>query len=170
MSPGTAATTGATVSAYIGIGANLGDAQAVVVQALQRLAELPHSALSGQSSLFISAPVDADGNDYINAVARLETTLAPDALLQKLQGIENEFGRERPYPNAPRTLDLDVLLYGTRQIDDANLIVPHPRLTQRAFALIPLLQIDPFIVIPGKGPAHQFVPGVADQKIKRVGV
>ena len=166
MSAGTAA----TVIAYIGIGANLGDAQAVVVQALQRLAGLPDSTLSGQSSLFITAPVDAGGDDYINAVARLETALAPDTLLHELQGIENAYGRERPYTNAPRTLDLDVLLYGTEQIDEADLTVPHPRLTQRAFALIPLLQIDPFIVIPGKGPAHQFVPGVADQKIRRVGI
>ena len=166
MSAGTAA----TVIAYIGIGANLGDAQAVVVQALQRLADLPDSTLSGQSSLFITAPVDAGGDDYINAVARLETALAPDTLLHELQGIENAYGRERPYTNAPRTLDLDVLLYGTEQIDEADLTVPHPRLTQRAFALIPLLQIDPFIVIPGKGPAHQFVPGVADQKIRRVGI
>jgi len=158
----------AKVHAYVGIGANLGDAQAIVKQALQRLADLPDSKLSGQSSLFITAPVEAGGDDYINAVARLETGLAPATLLRHLQDIENEFGRERPYPNAPRTLDLDVLLYGAQQIDDADLVVPHPRLTQRAFALIPLLQIDPFIVIPGKGPAHQFVPGVADQKIERI--
>lgn len=158
----------ATVDAYVGIGANLGDAQAVVLQALQRLADLPDSKLSGQSSLFRTAPIDAGGGDYINAVARLETSLTPEALLQKLQEIENDFGRERPYVNAPRTLDLDVLLYGRQQIDGAELTVPHPRLTQRAFALIPLLQIDPFIVIPGKGAAHQFVPGVAEQKISRV--
>ena len=161
--------TQAKVHAYVGIGANLGDAQAIVKLALQRLADLPDSKLSGQSSLFITGPVDAGGDDYVNAVAHLETRLAPATLLLHLQDIENEFGRERPYPNAPRTLDLDVLLYGAQQIDDADLVVPHPRLTQRAFALIPLLQIDPFIVIPGKGPAHQFVPGVADQKIRRVG-
>jgi 2-amino-4-hydroxy-6-hydroxymethyldihydropteridine diphosphokinase len=154
----------------VGIGANLGDAQAIVLQALQRLADLPDSKLSGQSSLFRTAPIDAGGDDYINAVVRLETRLAPETLLQKLQEIENEFGRERPYINAPRTLDLDVLLYGAQQIDTADLTVPHPRLTQRAFALIPLLQIDPFIVIPGKGAAHQFVPGVAEQKINRVAV
>jgi 2-amino-4-hydroxy-6-hydroxymethyldihydropteridine diphosphokinase len=159
---------GAAIDAYIGIGANLGDARATVLQALERLAALPDSRLNGQSSLFRTAPIEAGGDDYVNAVAHLETRLGAEALLLQLQAIEREFGRERPYLNAPRTLDLDILLYGANKIASAALTVPHPRLTERAFALIPLLQLDPFIAIPGKGPAHQFVPRVAEQKISRI--
>ncbi|MBS1187403.1 MAG: folK [Burkholderiaceae bacterium] len=157
------------VIAYIGLGANLGDAAGNVRRALVRLGQLPQTELSAQSSLFRTAPVDADGDDYVNAVAQLTTRLAPQALLRELQAIENDFGRERPYPNAPRTLDLDILLYGDRQITSDQLVVPHPRLTERAFALIPLLQLDPLIAIPGKGLAHAFVPAVAGQGIQQMG-
>ncbi len=156
------------IDAYIGVGANLGDALATVKAAFVHLAELPQSKLAAQSSLFRSAPIDAGGNDYVNAVAHLQTSLPAEALLQHLQAIERDFGRERPYQNAPRTLDLDILLYGSNKIASATLTVPHPRLTERAFALIPLLQLDPFIKIPGKGAAHAFVPGVASQRISRM--
>ncbi len=158
----------ARVSAYIGIGANLGDARAQVEQALLALGRLPESRLAAQSSLFSTAPVDAAGDDFINAVARIDTALPPQALLQQLQALEQAAGRERPFRNAPRTLDLDILLYGEQIIATPELTVPHPRLTQRAFALIPLLQLDPFIAIPGCGPAHQFVPDVADQAIRKI--
>jgi 2-amino-4-hydroxy-6-hydroxymethyldihydropteridine diphosphokinase len=158
---------GATV-AYVGIGANLDDARANVQRAILRLDKLPHTRLTGQSDLFRTAPVDAGGDDYINAVARIETGLPAQQLLQTLQAVEQDFGRERPYPNAPRTLDLDILLYGQEEIHGAALTVPHPRLTQRAFALIPLLQLDPLIAIPGKGPAHGFVPAVAGQAIQKI--
>jgi 2-amino-4-hydroxy-6-hydroxymethyldihydropteridine diphosphokinase len=158
----------AAVVAYIGIGSNLGDAQGNVQRAILRLARLPDTRLSGQSSLFRTAPIDAGGDDYINAVAGVETRLPAPRLLEQLQAIEHDFGRERPFPNAPRTLDLDILLYGQQKIFTESLVVPHPRLTERAFALIPLLQIDPMIAIPGKGPAHSFVPGVAGQAIQRV--
>jgi 2-amino-4-hydroxy-6-hydroxymethyldihydropteridine diphosphokinase len=158
----------ASIICYIGIGSNLGDASAHVQNALIRLAGLPEMRTIAQSSLFRSAPVDSSGSDYTNAVVRIETTLAPEDLLMRLQGIEDEFGRERPFINAPRTLDLDLLLYGQQTIDQPGLTVPHPRLTQRAFTLIPLLQIDPLISIPGRGPAHTFVTGVAGQVIARV--
>jgi len=153
------------VTAFIGLGANLGDARATVLAALQRLAALPGTRLSAQSSLFRSAPVDASGDDYVNAVARIETTLSAPDLLARLMEIEQAYGRERPGVNAPRTLDLDLLLYGRERIATASLTVPHPRMTQRAFVLIPLLQIDPLIEIPGMGPAHGFVPDVATQAI-----
>lgn len=156
------------VSAFIGIGANLGDARGQVEQALASIAGLPQCRLTAQSSLFRTAPVDAGGNDFINAVARIDTELPAQALLEQLQALELAAGRERPFRNAPRTLDLDLLLYGDQVIDTATLTVPHPRLTQRAFALIPLLQIDPFISIPGHGPAHQFVSRVADQAISKI--
>ncbi|MFC5476397.1 2-amino-4-hydroxy-6-hydroxymethyldihydropteridine diphosphokinase [Paraherbaspirillum soli] len=158
----------AAVTAYIGIGANLGDARAQVQRAILQLGKLPHTSLSAQSSLFRTAPLDADGDDYINAVACISTRLSAHALLQALQQVEQDFGRQRPYPNAPRTLDLDLLLYGQASIADSTLTVPHPRMLQRAFVLIPLLQIDPFINIPKHGPAHQFAPQVADQAIRKV--
>lgn len=158
----------AQVTAYIGIGSNLGDARSNVQRALMRLDQLPQAGLSGQSSLFRTAPIDAGGDDYINAVARLETQLSAPELLQALQAIELEFGRERPYRNAPRTLDLDMLLYGQQIISSEALVVPHPRLTERAFVLIPLLQIDPLVAIPGLGPAHAFAPGVAGQIIAKI--
>lgn len=155
-------------TAYIGIGANLGDARATVEAALTRLGQLPQTQLTAQSSLFQTAPVDAGGDDFINAVARIDTQLSGQALLEQLQALEEMAGRERPYPNAPRTLDLDLLLYGEQSIHTATLTVPHPRMTTRAFVLIPLLQIDPFIAIPGKGAAHQFVPAVAGQAIRKL--
>ena len=155
---------GASV-AYIGIGANLGDARANVIDAVERLRRLPGTAVTGVSALYRTAPIDAAGDDYINAVARVETTLGPAALLQALHGIEQQHGRERPYRNAPRTLDLDLLLHGEARIASATLTVPHPRLTQRAFVLVPLLALAPQIDIPGLGPAAAFVAGVADQAI-----
>jgi 2-amino-4-hydroxy-6-hydroxymethyldihydropteridine diphosphokinase len=157
-----------TTKAYIGLGANLGDARDNVTRAIALLSQLPKTTLNGQSSLFRTAPIDADGDDYINAVACIETGLAPQPLLEALQAIELQFGRERPYHHAPRPLDLDILLYGQQIIDTPTLTVPHPGLPQRAFALIPLLQLDPLIVIPGKGAAHNFVPAVADQVIQKI--
>ncbi len=155
------------ITAYIGLGSNLGDAAAQVWAAITSLQQMPDSQLSAQSPLFRSAPIDAKGADFINAVVQIQTQLPALILLQELQIIEHASGRERPYQNAPRTLDLDILLYGTQEITSDSLTVPHPRLTQRAFALIPLLQIDPMVVIPGQGFGHQFVAGVAAQKIER---
>jgi 2-amino-4-hydroxy-6-hydroxymethyldihydropteridine diphosphokinase len=154
--------------AYIGVGANLGDAAENVRRALDALNRHDSIRLTAQSSLFRTAPVDADGDDYINAVAQIKTRLSAEELLQALLDLELSFGRERSYLNAPRTLDLDVLLYGRQTIATPTLTVPHPRMTTRAFVLIPLLQIDPFIDIPGKGAAHQFVPSVANQPIQKI--
>jgi len=160
---------GAPVTAYVGLGANLGDAEGTVRNAIAALNELDATRLTAQSSLFQTAPVDAGGDDYVNAVAQLQTALPPQRLLHALQEIERRYGRERPYVNAPRTLDLDLLLYGRERIASPELTVPHPRMTARAFVLIPLLQIDPFIEIPGKGAAHGFAPAVADQAIRKIG-
>ncbi len=158
----------AKVSAYIGIGSNLGDARNNVERAVRSLDQLPASRVSARSSLFRTAPVDADGDDYVNAVAQIDTELSSQDLLDALLSVERTFGRERPFQNAPRTLDLDLLLYGNQTINMPSLQVPHPRMTQRAFVLIPLLEIDPFIAIPGKGPAHQFIPDVANQVIRKL--
>lgn len=159
---------GASVTAYVGLGANLADPAGTVQRAILALGKLPQTSLTAQSSLFRTAPVDADGDDYVNAVVRLATTLPAETLLQGLQQIEQDFGRERPYYHAPRSLDLDLLLYAQQTIDSATLAIPHPRLTERAFTLIPLLQIDPLIVIPGYGPAHHLIAGVAEQRIQKM--
>lgn len=157
------------ITAYIGIGANLGDAIINVRRAIGAIGRLRESRMRAQSSLFRTTPIDAQGDDYINAVLCIDTTLSAEDLLSELHMLEQTAGRERPYINAPRTLDLDLLLYGQQKIQSTHLTVPHPRMTQRAFVLIPLLQLDPFISIPGLGPAHAFVPQIADQAIQRIG-
>ncbi len=129
------------VLAYVGLGANLGNAAQAVRDAIAALAVTPSVSLVQASSLYRSAPVDANGPDYINAVACISTTLNAPALLQALQAIENNAGRERPYRNAPRTLDLDLLLYGDARIASPDLTVPHPRMGERAFVLLPLREI-----------------------------
>jgi 2-amino-4-hydroxy-6-hydroxymethyldihydropteridine diphosphokinase len=131
------------VTAFIGLGANLGDAAAALAQALRGLGALAGTRLVRSSRLYRSAPLDAGGPDYLNAVAQLETTLDAPQLLRELQALEQAAGRERPYRNAPRTLDLDLLLYGSASIDSALLTVPHPRLRERAFVLLPLAELAP---------------------------
>jgi 2-amino-4-hydroxy-6-hydroxymethyldihydropteridine diphosphokinase len=156
------------VCAMIGIGANLGDPAAQVRAAMQALDQLDISGCAVRSSLYDSAPLDAGGDNYVNAVVRIMTPLAALDLLRQLQRIEHEAGRLRPYPNAPRSLDLDLLLYGDEHITHADLIVPHPRMTQRAFVLHPLLEIAPEVMIPGVGPAHQFIPALVQQHIRQI--
>jgi 2-amino-4-hydroxy-6-hydroxymethyldihydropteridine diphosphokinase len=131
------------VTAFVGIGANLGDAVASVRGAIQLLAEISHTQVVVASSLYQTAPVDSTGPDYINTVVQLQTRLCAPDLLAQLQSIENAAGRQRPYVNAPRTLDLDLLLYGEGHIFSPTLTVPHPRMWQRAFVLLPLAQIAP---------------------------
>ena len=136
--------------------------------ALCALAALPGAQLIRASSCYRSAPVNASGPDFINAVAALDTTLAPLALLAALQAIEQAHGRQRPYPNAPRTLDLDLLLHGDALLQTRTLTLPHPRLHQRAFVLRPLLEIAPALAAPGLGPLARWLPGTADQPIERL--
>lgn len=147
--------------ACIGLGANLGEPQAALRDALAAIAALPGTQLLRVSALYRSAPVDAGGPDYWNAVAQIATTLEPLALLQALQRIEDAAGRERPYRNAPRTLDLDVLLFDERRIDTPVLTVPHPRMYERAFVLLPLAD-----VAPGQVPSGA-LQAVAGQRIER---
>lgn len=150
------------VSAFVALGANLGDAVAAVRAAFDALAGLPQTTLVRQSSLYRSAPVDATGPDFINAVAELRTRLPAAALLSALQAIEQDAGRVRPYRNAPRTLDLDLLLYGDERIATAALTVPHPRMGERAFVLVPLAEIAP------QWAACAQAPAVAGQRIERL--
>lgn len=134
------------VTAYVALGANLSDAQRMVQQAIADIAKLPDTVLVKASSLYSTAPIDSSGPDYINAVVQVLTSLSPYYLLKQLQNLEQAAGRERPYANAPRTLDLDLLLYGSGHITSPTLTVPHPRMTQRAFVLQPLAQIAPDLV------------------------
>jgi 2-amino-4-hydroxy-6-hydroxymethyldihydropteridine diphosphokinase len=144
----------AEITAYIAIGANLGPAQHSVQLALQALGQLPLTRLIHRSSLYRTAPIasapslpaSATGPDYINAVAEVATGLSATDLLLHLQALEQAAGRERPYLDAPRTLDLDILLYGRTQTNTANLVIPHPRMAQRAFVLVPLAEIAPELV------------------------
>ncbi|QJW85017.1 2-amino-4-hydroxy-6-hydroxymethyldihydropteridine diphosphokinase [Ramlibacter terrae] len=131
------------VTACIGLGANLGEPVRTLQQALLAIGGLPRTQLVRASRFYRSAPVDAGGPDFINAVAVVETRLDAMQLLAALQGVEAAAGRERPYRNAPRTLDLDLLLYGAARIDSATLTVPHPRLRERAFVLLPLAEVLP---------------------------
>jgi len=139
------------VTAFIALGANLGDAVAVLRQAVVSINALPLCVVKKTSSFYKTAPLEmlpghAPGGDYINAVLQIETRLPAPILLQHLQQIEQAAGRERPYVNAPRTLDLDLLLYGDGRIDSPQLTVPHPRMWQRAFVLLPLAEIAPALV------------------------
>lgn len=128
---------------WIGLGANLGERADTLRAALAAINALSGTRVQRVSSLYRSAPVDAAGPDYLNAVAELSTTLAPQALLEALQAIELAAGRERPYRNAPRTLDLDIVDWADETIDTATLSVPHPRLWERAFVLLPLAELAP---------------------------
>jgi 2-amino-4-hydroxy-6-hydroxymethyldihydropteridine diphosphokinase len=151
--------------AYVGIGANIGDAVQTVRAAAERLRPL---GLRHLSSLYRSEPIDSTGPDFVNAVAELDCSLAPLELLQALQAIEHDFGRQRPYRNAPRTLDLDLLLHGEERLDGEVLTLPHPRLHQRAFVLRPLLELAPDLIAPGLGPLADHLPAVVGQRLERM--
>ena len=147
--------------AYVGIGSNLDEPRRQVLAALTELDRLPHTRVVKKSSLYRSAPIGhTDQPDFINAVAQLETGLPAERLLAELQDVEARHGRARSFPNAPRTLDLDVLLYGNAEIRSTTLTVPHPRMHERAFVLKPLLEIAPELDFD--------LAGCAGQRIERI--
>jgi 2-amino-4-hydroxy-6-hydroxymethyldihydropteridine diphosphokinase len=159
------------VDAYVGLGSNLSHPRRQLARALAALARLPATALVAASPAYVSAPVDPSGPqpDYVNAVAQLRTALEPRALLLALRRIEQRQGRERScgMRNAARTLDLDLLLYGGRTLALPDLVVPHPRMHERAFVLRPLVDIARSVVVPGRGPARLLLHDVAGQRIAR---
>jgi 2-amino-4-hydroxy-6-hydroxymethyldihydropteridine diphosphokinase len=157
------------VTAFVGLGANLGDAAATLRATVQELAGWPGVALQACSSLYRSAPVDAEGPDFVNAVVALHTALAPLALLEVLQQLENAHGRLRPFHHAPRTLDLDLLLHGSTRMATPRLTLPHPRMHERAFVLMPLHEIAPDLVLPGLGPLAPLLAAVASQRVALIG-
>lgn len=131
------------VTAFVALGANLGDSRTTIARAMDDISRSPGVTLVRRSSLYRSAPIDSSGPDYVNAVVEILTSLCAPALLTALQEIEALAGRERPYRNAPRTLDLDILIFGDAHIHSAELTVPHPRMFERAFVLLPLAEIAP---------------------------
>ncbi len=151
-------------TAYIGLGSNLGEREETLQEALRDIAAVPDTRVMAVSDFYRTSPVDSSGPDYINAVAELATGLSPLELLRALQSIENAHGRQRPYRNAPRTLDLDVLTYDELVQDDPQLILPHPRMHQRAFVLRPLLDIAEDMQLLGK-PVTEWLAACSDQGI-----
>lgn len=154
--------------AFIGLGANLGDPRRSVEEALAEIAALPQTRLLRRSSLYRTAPVDAGGPDYVNAVAGVETALSPFELLRALLAIEQAHGRRRSVRNAPRTLDLDLLLHGDTIVETPELTLPHPRLHQRAFVLEPLLEVAPGLVVDGLGELEPRRRAAAGQRIEKL--
>ena len=155
--------------AFIALGSNLDDPENRVRQGIEALAELPQARLLAASSLYRSAALGHTAQpDFVNAVAQISTGLAPQALLADLLAIEKRFGRERSFANAPRTLDLDLLLYDEQDIDEPGLAVPHPRMHERAFVLAPLVEIAPDCIIPGRGPAADWLARCTNQAIVRL--
>lgn len=156
-------------TAYIALGANLGDPAATVDAAFKAISALPQTRLVACSALYRTAPVGiTEQPEFINAAARVETALAPEALLDALLAIEQQFGRVRELRNGPRTLDLDVLLYDDLVLDTPRLTLPHPRLHLRAFVLYPLADVGPELRIPGRGTLAAWLPAVANQGIVRL--
>jgi 2-amino-4-hydroxy-6-hydroxymethyldihydropteridine diphosphokinase len=156
------------VTAFVGLGANLGDPEKQIRGALAALGRIPGTRIARTSSLWRSAPVGyAAQPDFVNAVAEVRTEAPPRALLEALLAIEAGFGRERSFANAPRTLDLDLLLYGDRVLSEQGLEVPHPRMHERAFVLAPLLEIAPDAEIPGKGKAATLLAAIGNQRVEK---
>jgi 2-amino-4-hydroxy-6-hydroxymethyldihydropteridine diphosphokinase len=155
--------------AFVGVGSNLDEPVRQVEQALSELDGLPHSRVVRRSSLYRSAPLGyAAQPDFVNAVAQLETGMPAERLLGELQAIESRHGRQRSFANAPRTLDLDVLLFGNLTMKTEQLEIPHPRMHERAFVLKPLLEISPEASIPGIGAAKDALKSLAGQSVERI--
>jgi 2-amino-4-hydroxy-6-hydroxymethyldihydropteridine diphosphokinase len=155
---------------FVGLGANLGDPREALESALQELDRLPHTRLVRRSSFYRSAPLGyAEQPDFLNAVAQLETALPAERLLGELQAIEARHGRSRSFANAPRALDLDLLLFGKVVLETPALTLPHPRMHERAFVLQPLVEIAPDTVIPSHGPAARLLEGCKNQSVEKLG-
>ena len=155
--------------AYVGIGSNLNEPARQVEDALGELERIPSSRVVGRSSLYKSAPLGyADQADFINAVGAMETALEPEKLLDELLIIEARHGRRRSFANAPRSLDLDLLLFGQLELRTPRLTIPHPRMHERAFVLRPLLELSAEILIPGKGSALSLLKNCGSQTVEKI--
>ena len=155
--------------AYVALGANLKRPEDQVRAGFEELAMLPNTRLLAVSSLYRSAPVGyAEQPDFINAVAGIETTLSARELLDALLAIERQYGRVRDFPNAPRTLDLDIVLYGETELHEPGLSIPHPRMHERAFVVVPLAEIAPEAIVPGRGRVRDLLAGVDAATLTRI--
>jgi 2-amino-4-hydroxy-6-hydroxymethyldihydropteridine diphosphokinase len=156
--------------AYVGLGANIGEPRRQIEAGIEEIRQLPGANSFLSSGIYRSAPVGyLDQPEFLNAVTRFDTELRPEALLDRLQEIESRHGRERSFPNAPRTLDLDLLLYGDSVVATPRLNIPHPRMHERAFVLQPLTEIAPGIAIPGRGAARELLAACRGQDVERIG-
>ncbi|MEI7426693.1 MAG: 2-amino-4-hydroxy-6-hydroxymethyldihydropteridine diphosphokinase [Betaproteobacteria bacterium] len=153
-------------NAFIGLGGNVGDSRQILTDAVVCLAQIPFIQINARSCFYISKPVDAPGDDYINNVIAISTTLEPLPLLHACQAVEKHFGRERPFAKAPRTLDIDLLIYDDFHCTEPELIIPHPRITERMFVLLPLLELVPDIELPLHGKLRNKLPELSWQKIE----
>lgn len=157
------------VAAYVALGSNLKRPEQQVMAGIEELAMLRDTRLAAASSLYRSAPVGYAGQpDFVNAVAAIETALDPRSLLDALLAVERRYGRVRDFTNAPRTLDLDILLYGETEVHEAGLNIPHPRLHERAFVVVPLAEIAPDVVVPRRGRARDLLAGVDASSVQRI--
>jgi 2-amino-4-hydroxy-6-hydroxymethyldihydropteridine diphosphokinase len=155
--------------AVIGLGANLGDPVAQLRAAIAAIGALPQTRVLAVSSFYRTAPVGfLDQPDFVNAAVAVDTALAPRALLDGLAAVERAAGRERTFKDAPRRIDLDILLYDERVVAEPGLAIPHPRLHERAFALAPLVEVAPDAVVPGHGRAADLLARCAGQKVARI--
>lgn len=154
--------------AYIGFGGDIGDTRQLITDAIVCMALRSEIQISAKSCFYQSAPVEATGGDYINAVIKVDTELSPYGLLHVCQAIEQEFGRERPYANAPRTLDLDILSYEWVTQNETELMLPYPKIIERSFVHLPLLEIAPDIFLPNWGELKTYLPLVAHQRIEKL--
>ncbi|HEY7239785.1 MAG TPA: 2-amino-4-hydroxy-6-hydroxymethyldihydropteridine diphosphokinase [Burkholderiales bacterium] len=155
--------------AFVGLGANLGEPQRQVREAFRELDAIPHTRLVRTSSLYRSEPLGyAAQPGFVNAVAQIETGLSAERLLAELQAIEAAHGRTRSFANAPRTLDLDLLLFGNAVLDTGKLVLPHPRMHERAFVLIPLVEIAPDTGVPGRGRAKNLLEKCSNQGVEKL--
>ena len=156
-------------TAYIAVGANLRRPEEQVMAAFEELAMLRDTRLAATSSLYRSAAVGyVDQPDFVNAVAAIQTALPPRALLDSLLGIERRYGRVRDFPNAPRTLDLDIALYGESEVHEPGLTIPHPRMHERAFVIVPLAEIAPDALVPGRGRVRDLLRGLEASSVTRI--
>jgi 2-amino-4-hydroxy-6-hydroxymethyldihydropteridine diphosphokinase len=155
--------------AFVALGSNLEDPQQQVLRALAELDGLPETRVTARSALYRTAPVGYDNQpDFINAAAEVSTTLEPLPLLRALLALETAHGRERPFPNAPRVIDLDLLLYDDLELHDPELTLPHPRLHERGFVLFPLADIAPELHVPGRGVVRDLLQALPDQGVARM--
>lgn len=155
--------------AFVALGSNLEDPQKQVLRALAELDSLPETRVIAKSALYRTTPVGYDNQpDFINAAAEVSTTLEPVALLRALLALETAHGRERPFPNAPRVLDLDLLLYDDLELHDPELTLPHPRLHERGFVLFPLADIAADVNVPGQGRVRDLLRSLPDQGVERL--